>query len=292
MSSSDEHGHITKNEDWHPDQQKSEFSDKSAEHQVDEKLREEWEREQLKLKRRCLAKDAPAVEKMMKVIKKGSEETFHIGGVDVSFIKGNLVDACAALVVLSFPDLKIVYKRLEMIQLTLPYVPGYLALREVEPLKKLYSHLFDNAPHYKPSVIFVDGNGQLHPREFGLACHLGVELGVPCVGVAKTMMHVDGIADDETHKTKQLTLLKKAGDMFPLITSSGKMLGMAVRSTDSAPNPIYVSVGHRISLQSAVALVLKCCKYRIPEPTRHADQLSRKYLAEGRTDPEEFIAYS
>ncbi|KAK7486440.1 hypothetical protein BaRGS_00022364 [Batillaria attramentaria] len=235
-------------------------ADVRAEDQVEEEIRQRWEREQLDLKKKFLSEDAPDIKKMLRAIRnKDTNETFYIGGVDISFIKGNSVDACAALVIVSFPDLKVVYRRLEMVKLTAPYIPGFLAFREVDFLVQLYNTMLQTAPQYKPSVIFVDGNGQLHPREFGLACQLGVLLDVPCVGVAKTLMHVDGIEDG------------------------------AVRSTDNAPNPIYVSVGHHISISSAVTLVQECCKYRIPEPTRHADMFSRQYLADGKRDPEEII---
>ncbi|KAL8584884.1 hypothetical protein ACOMHN_037587 [Nucella lapillus] len=256
---------------------------------VEEELRDKWEREQLSLKKKLVTQDSSSVKKMLEAISsKDSSKKFYIGGVDISFIKDNKVDACAALIIISFPDLQVVYKRLEMIQLTAPYIPGFLAFREVEFLMGLYNTMLENAPQYKPHVIFVDGNGRLHPRGFGLACHLGVLLDVPCVGVAKTLIRADGIEDNAAHKAKKQGL-KNEGDTFPLITDSGETLGMALRGTSASANPIYVSVGHKVSPQSAVTLVLHCCKYRIPEPTRFADLYSRQYLMDKKQDPEELI---
>ncbi|XP_076471112.1 uncharacterized protein LOC143301009 [Babylonia areolata] len=263
--------------------------DSLRENLVEEELRKKWEREQLALKKKLVTRDSSRVKKILQAVKSGNfPETFYIGGVDISFIKDNNVDACAALIIISFPHLEVVYQRLEMIQLTAPYIPGFLAFREVDSLLRLYKTMLKNAPQYKPDVIFVDGNGRLHPRAFGLACHLGVLLDLPCVGVAKTLIHVDGIEDNADHKAKKQGL-KSDGDTFPLTTSSGDTLGMALRATRSAPNPIYVSLGHKISLQSAVALVHRCCKYRIPEPTRFADLYSRQYLADKKRDPVEVI---
>ncbi|MCJ8729986.1 hypothetical protein PDJAM_G00114170 [Pangasius djambal] len=126
-------------------------------------------------------------------------------------------------------------------------------------------------------VVFVDGNGLFHYREFGLACHLGVLSDLPCVGVAKNLLQVQGVVKNDEHMS-QISALSKAGDTFPLVTDSGKILGQALRSSDRSTKPVYVSVGHRISLDTAVRLTHSCCRYRVPEPTRQADLRSREYL--------------
>ncbi|XP_069055829.1 endonuclease V isoform X3 [Pleurodeles waltl] len=156
----------------------------------------------------------------------------RVGGVDLSFIKGDDVNACASLVVLSYPGLE---------------------------------------------VLLVDGNGILHHRGFGFACHLGVLTGLPCVGVAKNLLQVDGLENNDRHK-EQIRELQRGGDRFCLTGSTGNVLGMALRSCDKSAKPIYVSVGHKISLESAVLLVGSCCKYRTPEPIRQADIRSREYI--------------
>ncbi|XP_036250652.1 endonuclease V isoform X2 [Molothrus ater] len=126
-------------------------------------------------------------------------------------------------------------------------------------------------------VLLVDGNGLLHPREFGIACHLGVLTDLPCIGVAKNLLHVDGLVRDELHK-EQVRSLQRSGEAFPLTGASGKVLGMVLRSHSNSSRPLYVSVGHRVSLGTAVALVRACCRFRVPEPIRQADIRSREYL--------------
>ncbi|XP_030920523.1 endonuclease V [Geospiza fortis] len=87
-------------------------------------------------------------------------------------------------------------------------------------------------PQLQPQVLLVDGNGLLHPREFGIACHLGVLTDLPCIGVAKNLLHVDGLVRDELHK-EQVRSLQRSGEAFPLTGTSGKVLGMAdIRSRE------------------------------------------------------------
>uniref|UniRef100_A0A670Y525 Endonuclease V n=1 Tax=Pseudonaja textilis TaxID=8673 RepID=A0A670Y525_PSETE len=156
-----------------------------------------------------------------------------------------------------------------------PYVAGFLAFREVPFLLEAVQRLETQKPGLKPQVLLVDGNGILHHRGFGIACHLGVLTGLPCIGVAKNLLQVEGLANDELHK-KQIQDLQAGGDAFPLTSTSGKILGMvsifwegsALRSCAKSTKPIYISVGHKISLLSAMRLVHSCCKYRIPEPIR------------------------
>lgn len=246
---------------------------------VPEEVMEKWASEQLELKQKVIEADADVVMEMRRVVEGWSERDcqFYLGGVDISFVKGDNVNACAALVVVSFPDLEVVYEDYEMIKLTAPYISGFLAFREVDFLVALFNKVKKKNPKYTPDVILVDGNGMLHRRHFGLACHLGVLLDIPCVGVAKKLCQVDGLEKNEAH-TDKIKSLTKGGDMFPLYGDSGKCLGMTLRSHDTSTNPIYVSTGHRITLDTAVWLVHKCCKYRIPEPVRQADVNSREYL--------------
>uniref|UniRef100_A0A8D1EME5 Endonuclease V n=1 Tax=Sus scrofa TaxID=9823 RepID=A0A8D1EME5_PIG len=126
-------------------------------------------------------------------------------------------------------------------------------------------------------VLFVDGNGVLHHRGFGVACHLGVLTDVPCIGVAKKLLQVDGLENDAAHREK-IRLLKAGGDSFPLMGGSGAVLGMALKSHDHSTKPLYVSVGHKMSLETAVRLTHSCCRFRIPEPVRQADIRSRDYI--------------
>ena len=117
----------------------------------------------------------------------------YIAGVDISFVKDNDTDACAAYIIMSYPELKVVDVNLEMVKLTEKYIPGFLAFREVEHLKKIINRVSLSKPELKPDVIFVDGNGLLHPNEFGLACHLGVLVDIPTIGIGKNLHLLDNL---------------------------------------------------------------------------------------------------
>lgn len=135
-----------------------------------------------------------------------------------------------------------------------PYVPGYLGFREAPALVAAWQGL-----SRVPDLLFVDGHGRSHPRGLGIASHLGVLLDVPTIGVAKTLL-VGNIPEPPG---------PEPGDRAPLVWR-GKTIGMAVRTKRRA-NPVYVSVGHRISLETAVEWVLRTRSgYRLPEPTRQA----------------------
>ncbi|CAH3105756.1 unnamed protein product [Pocillopora meandrina] len=244
---------------------------------VEDAIVEKWKREQIELKEKLVRKDCI-------IWGESTNNPFSnlnlIGGVDISFVKDDPDHACACLVVLSFPELKVLYEDLTLVHLKLPYIPEFLAFREVGFLVEAVSKLKKVKPHLLPQIILVDGNGMLHPRGFGIACHLGVLTDIPTVGVAKTLFHVDGIKKDSKHAAQIKNCLKSNGDSFPLIGDSGTIWGKALRSTQESHNPIYISVGHKIGLETAVSLVHATCWFRIPEPIRQADKRSREYLQE------------
>ncbi|XP_059988780.1 endonuclease V isoform X10 [Lagenorhynchus albirostris] len=231
-----------------------------------------WKREQALLKTLVVDRDTEAWQR---------DPAFsglqRVGGMDVSFVKGDSVSACASLVVLSYPELEVMYEDCRMVSLTAPYVSGFLAFREVPFLVDAVQQLREKEPRLMPQVLFVDGNGVLHHRGFGVACHLGVVTDLPCIGVAKKLLQVDGLENNALHKEK-IRLLKAGGDSFPLMGGSGTVLGMALKSHDHSTKPLYVSVGHKMSLEAAVRLTHGCCKFRIPEPVRQADICSRDYI--------------
>ncbi|XP_015998794.1 endonuclease V isoform X4 [Rousettus aegyptiacus] len=221
-----------------------------------------WKREQAVLKARVVDRDTEAWQR-----DPAFSGLLRVGGLDVSFVKGDSVSACASLVVLSYPKLEVLYEDCRMVSLTAPYVPGFLAFREGPFLVDAVQRLQEKEPHLSPQVLLVDGNGVLHPRGFGVACHLGVHTDLPSIGVAKKLLQVDGLENNALHKEK-IRLLQAGGDTFPLTGGSGAVLGMALRSHDHSTKPLYVSVGHKMSLEAAVRLVRSCCRFRIPEPVR------------------------
>jgi len=240
-------------------------------------IRNQWEQEQLELKKQIILKNDFDFKIPNRTDHKlDAKELKYIGGMDISFVKDSNVDACANLVVLSYPELEIVYESNDMIKLQLPYISGFLAFREVPFLLRQLEKLEISNPELMPQIIMCDGNGTLHPRGFGVACHLGVLTGIPTIGVAKTFLMVDSI---DFNMMKDLSKkLDKGGAYQYLVGASGRVWGALYRSLDSTTNPIFISPGHKIDLETTIEIVGMCCKYRIPEPVRMADIKSREYL--------------
>lgn len=206
----------------------------------------------------------------------GEEELRYVAGVDVSFRKEAPSDACAALVVWDVRSMAVAYEAFRVTCVTEPYVAGFLAFRECPVLVQLLEELAAAQPDLMPQVILVDGNGVLHPRGFGLACHLGVSTGIPTIGVGKSVLHVDGLTA-EMVKAIAADPSFSPGVAVPLVGNGGSVLGAALRSTGGS-RPIMVSVGHRVSLDTALAVVRLCSIHRVPEPIRQADLRSRAFL--------------
>ncbi len=190
-----------------------------------------------------------------------------VGGVDVGFEAGGTVTR-AALVVLSFPDLQVVERQLVKVPTTFPYVPGLLSFREMPAILEAFSRL-----QQKPDLLLCDGQGIAHPRRFGIACHLGLWLDVPTIGVAKKRLvgSHDPVPDV---KGAQVPLLDK-----------GEVIGRVLRSRQGV-NPLFVSPGHRVSQATAMEWVLRCLtRYRLPEPTRQAHRLASLEKKASGNDP-------
>jgi deoxyribonuclease V len=175
-----------------------------------------------------------------------------IAGIDISAPDAQGV-ARGAVVVLSYPELDIVEVKEAQSKIGFPYVPGLLSFRE-GPLILAACERLCNVP----DLILVDGQGIAHPRRFGLASHVGLFLDLPTVGCAKSILC-----------GRHEPVGEEAGCQAELL-DKGELIGAALR-TKARVKPIYVSVGHRISLVSALQWVMKCCRgYRLPEPTRLA----------------------
>ncbi|XP_012590018.1 PREDICTED: endonuclease V [Condylura cristata] len=179
---------------------------------------------------------------------------------------------------------EVLYEDSRLVSLTAPYVSGFLGFREAPFLADAVQRLREREPQLLPQVLLVDGNGVLHPRGFGVACHLGVLTDLPCVGVAKKLLQVDGLENNALHR-ERIRSLRAGGDTFALTGRSGAVLGMALRSHARSTKPLYVSVGHRTSLEAAVRLTRGCCRFRIPEPVRQADIRSRDFIRRSLGSP-------
>ncbi|MEQ8231481.1 MAG: deoxyribonuclease V [Gammaproteobacteria bacterium] len=180
----------------------------------------------------------------------------RIAGIDAAFPDDGEVTR-VAVVVMSYPGLE----QLDSVVLEqptrFPYVPGLLSFREVPAMLAALARLTRT-----PDVILCDGHGRAHPRRFGSACHLGLLSGIPTIGVGKSRlcgMHEDPDIERGAHT--------------PLLHND-ETIGAVVR-TRRKVSPVYVSVGHGVTLESAIDLVLDCApRFRLPEPIRAADRLA------------------
>lgn len=188
-----------------------------------------------------------------KVSKKSEVTKPHfIAGVDISApnLTGN---ARAAAVILSYPELKVIEVKTAEGKLNFPYIPGLLSFRE-SPLVVAACEKLSTTP----DLLLVDGQGIAHPRRFGLASHLGLLFDIPTIGCAKSRLC--GI---------HTPLSNEVGAYTELI-DNGEVIGVVLR-TKAEANPLYISIGHKIDLPTAIHWVMKCCRnHRIPEPSRLA----------------------
>lgn len=178
----------------------------------------------------------------------------HVAGVDASFGKDVIYTAA---VLLDFPTLEPIEQVTTQLPLTFPYVAGLLSFREAPAMLEALGQL-----PMPPDVLIVDGHGYAHPRRFGLACHLGVLLDIPSIGCAKSIL-----VGEHGH------LGEVVGSTAELLEDS-EVIGLAIRTRINT-KPVYVSIGHRVDLDSARQIVLSCARgYRLPEPARLAHILA------------------
>jgi deoxyribonuclease V len=183
-------------------------------------------------------------------------EVHTVAGIDVGFEDEGTITR-AAIAVLSFPDLKLQERAIARRPTSFPYVPGLLSFREVpailEALEKLKT---------PPDLLLCDGQGTAHPRRFGIACHIGLLTDLPAIGVGKSLL-VGKHAEVPDQKAAWTPLLHKS-----------ETIGAALR-TRVGTKPLYISPGHRMSLEQAIEWVIRCTpKYRLPETTRQAHKLA------------------
>jgi deoxyribonuclease V len=191
----------------------------------------------------CIATDGPG------------QPVHTVAGIDAAFT--NDARSCiAGIVVWDMAARSVLEEVWALRPLRFPYVPGLLTFREAPAILAALRKL-----RHVPDALMCDGHGLAHPRRFGIACHVGYLTGIPSVGCGKSRL----IGGDVTPG-------RRRGSSVPLV-DRGQVIGSVVRTQDKA-KPVYASIGHRFSLENAEALILACStRYRLPEPTRLADQL-------------------
>lgn len=180
----------------------------------------------------------------------------YVAGIDVGFESEGTITR-AAVAVLTYPELKFCDHAIARRPTTFPYIPGFLSFREVPAVLDALEQVKTT-----PDLLLCDGQGLAHPRRFGIACHLGILTNLPAIGVAKSRL-----------VGRHEEVPDQRGAWVPLM-HKGDRIGAVLR-TRPGTNPLYISSGHRISLETAIAYVMGCTtKYRLPETTRHAHKLA------------------
>jgi deoxyribonuclease V len=187
----------------------------------------------------------------------GGSHIRTVAGADLAFDPATNA-AFAGVIVYRFPQMDEIERRFARRRLRFPYIPGLLSFREIPVLTAAFDKL-----HSDPELLLIDGHGRAHPRLFGIACHVGVLFDKPTIGCGKSLL----VGEHEEPKAA-------AGSTAPLFFH-GQQVGTVLR-TRTGVKPLYVTVGHRVSLELAVRLVMRCVDgYRIPKPTREADHYVR-----------------
>ncbi|MEW5746827.1 MAG: deoxyribonuclease V [Nitrospirota bacterium] len=179
-----------------------------------------------------------------------------IAGVDAAFAGDTIIAVACSY---EYPAMTLIEDSHAVETVSFPYIPGFLSFREGPAFISAVARLGS-----KPDLLLVDGQGIAHPRGLGIASHIGVLLDMPAIGCAKSLL-VGRYEEPDATKGARSPLYYK-----------GDVVGAVLRTRDTA-NPVFVSAGHRIDLESSLRIVLGCVrKYRIPEPIRRADMLSKK----------------
>jgi len=176
----------------------------------------------------------------------------YVAGVDIAYTQETSI---AAVAVLDFNSLSLIESQVARLKTRFPYIPTLLSFRELPPTLSAINKL-----RVQPDVFLVDGQGIAHPYRLGFAAHLGLEIDQPTIGVAKSLL------------CGKVEPLENQG--WAPITDKGEVIGAAL-VTKFGRKPIYVSIGHRISLEKAINIVMDCTRnYRIPEPIRRAHMIA------------------
>ncbi|MGB2986616.1 MAG: deoxyribonuclease V [Phycisphaerae bacterium] len=203
-----------------------------------------------------------------RIIQKGHARRLRLlAGVDLAFLRDE-GKCIAGVVVWDVQAGEVVEQHVIRRPVRFPYIPGLLSFREAPAILAVLRKL-----RCEPDVFLFDGQGYAHPRRFGLACHVGLLIDRPSVGCAKSLL----VGTCKTPGTARGSMTR--------IEHHGECVGMALRTRDNV-KPVYISVGHRLSLETAVEVALAgCTGFRLPEPTRLADRLVARERQRGLHHP-------
>ncbi len=187
-------------------------------------------------------------------LERGIEKIELIGGIDSSYWKNKIK---TALVTLSFPGLKLIDFSVFEDDLTFPYIPSFLAFRELPSMLGAWETI-----KIKPQLVVVDGNGIAHPRKLGIASHFGVLLNISTIGCAKNPFYPSPPPSF------------KKGAFSYMRNEKNEIVGASLRTKENVM-PVYISPGHLVDLDFSIKVILESSKFRIPEPVRIAHHLSK-----------------
>jgi deoxyribonuclease V len=184
------------------------------------------------------------------------KEPEFIAGVDAAFLGDSVI---GTVCVYRYPELIPLENTYALTKITFPYIPGFLSFREGPAIIKALDNL-----KTKPDVVIFDGQGIAHPEGLGIASQIGILINIPTIGCAKTKL-IGGYIEPGIKKGQ-----------YSFLKHRGKIVGVVLRTRENV-KPVFVSPGHMIDLKKAIDIVLNCTsKYRIPEPLREADHLSKR----------------
>uniref|UniRef100_A0A914DKR5 Endonuclease V n=1 Tax=Acrobeloides nanus TaxID=290746 RepID=A0A914DKR5_9BILA len=224
---------------------------------------------------RCLKREQKIKDSVEKI--SNLDSIHYIGGLDISICTTVPDIAIISYSVMEYPGLEPVFTDDQVVYLPVPYIPEYLIIREAEALVEI---VLKNS-HIPVDVLLIDGNGRFHSRRCGLATHVGYLTGIPTIGVSKSFLSSviinDGFPKEEVNSLENKIHEKCRALKNAAILSIDGIDADLVRIVrpESSVNPLYVSSGYMIDLETATTMVIKCLRESIPEPIRLCDLRSR-----------------
>jgi endonuclease V len=208
------------------------------------------------------------------------DEINYIAGLYLYDFNKGVGENCVAvgISVINFYTGKTVYSIAEIYETDIPYITGYIGFREVPLFKKIYEKLLIKHPEYSPHVLVINSYGKLHYTMAGSATQLAIELNIPVIGIGQTILHMDGLSEKDI-RTSFKEKCKNTGDFAYIVGDSKTIYGAAVKTSDSSANPIYVTVGNFITLETSINIIINCSHFRMPEPIRKAERETKNKLS-------------